>query len=114
MMDSNKPISPDGGAPPALHGVLGIVFCLCGVVVSILTWWFLPEGSYPVILIGIPALPFVWLGWRSFKKAGWVTEGASSDTGQTQAKVGIATWKLLLFGILGIFVLGFIVILFTM
>jgi threonine/homoserine/homoserine lactone efflux protein len=29
-----------------------------------------PDGSYPMILGFIPALPLIWLGWTSVKKAG--------------------------------------------
>jgi threonine/homoserine/homoserine lactone efflux protein len=28
-----------------------------------------PEGSYPMILSFIPALPLIWLGWTLVKKA---------------------------------------------
>ena len=28
-----------------------------------------PDGSYPMILGFIPALPLIWLGWTSVKKA---------------------------------------------
>jgi threonine/homoserine/homoserine lactone efflux protein len=29
-----------------------------------------PDGSYPMILGFIPALPLIWLGWTSVKKVG--------------------------------------------
>jgi hypothetical protein len=35
-----------------------------------LLWDLLPPGRYPVILVGLPALPLVWLGFVSRRTAG--------------------------------------------
>ena len=53
---------------------VGIVI-LCGALpVSMALWNALPAGRYPTILIGLPALPLVWLGLVSLRFAGLPVE----------------------------------------
>lgn len=74
-----------------------------GVVVAFLTWSLLPEGRYPVVLAGLPALPFVWGGWYCLKKGGLV-----SETGE----VAMPAWLLFLLALGVLAVAGMIAVMF--
>jgi hypothetical protein len=53
---------------------VGIVTLSCALPLAIVLWNLLPAGRYPVILVGLPALPLVWLGFVSLRSAGWPIE----------------------------------------
>jgi hypothetical protein len=50
--------------------IIGIVILSGALPVSMLLWNMLPAGRYPVILVGVPALPLIWLGFVSLRTAG--------------------------------------------
>lgn len=52
--------------------LVGALFVTLAVCVAILTWWLLPEGRYPVFIVGIPAAPFVWLAWSFLRKTRFI------------------------------------------
>ena len=59
-----------------------IFFYLCGIAcllaimpIAIAMWKLLQPGDYPTILIGLPALPLLWLSAVFFKRSGLDLEG---------------------------------------
>ena len=50
--------------------ITGVVILSGALPLAILLWNVLPAGRYPVILVGLPALPLVWLGFVSLRTAG--------------------------------------------
>jgi len=50
--------------------MLGLVLLLFALPSAIAGWLILPPGRYPVVLIGLPALPMVWLGSVCLRRAG--------------------------------------------
>lgn len=51
-----------------INFALGALFLGIAIGGAYATWGMLPAGRYPVIVAGIPALPFVWLSWLFLKK----------------------------------------------
>ena len=50
--------------------IIGIAILSGALPLAMLLWNLLPAGRYPVILVGLPALPLVWLGFVSLRTAG--------------------------------------------
>ncbi len=50
--------------------VLGLVLLLFALPSAMAGWLLLPPGRYPVVIVGLPALPMVWLGSVCLRKAG--------------------------------------------
>lgn len=74
-----------------------------GLGAAFLTWSLLPEGRYPLVLAGVPALPFVLGAWYCFKKAGVVSE---------QGEVAMPGWALFLVALGILVVSGVIAVMF--
>ncbi len=50
--------------------VIGIVILSCALLLAMLLWNVFPAGRYPVILVGLPSSPLVWLGFVSLRTSG--------------------------------------------
>jgi hypothetical protein len=58
---------------------LGGVACLFGIMpIAIVTWQSLGPGRYPVLIVGLPALPLVWLSAVCFRRSGLKLEEYAS------------------------------------
>lgn len=73
-----RPLEPTG--PRVLesrsvsHILSGVVLLLASVPAAMFVWGLLPPGHYPVVISGVASLPFLWLGFRSFRKGGLPVE----------------------------------------
>lgn len=50
--------------------ILGIGLLTLALPSAMMMWLILPSGRYPVVLVGLPALPLVWLGLICLRRAG--------------------------------------------
>jgi hypothetical protein len=78
LVPNGQPIEPDSGEA-TINKVAGIAWMVVAVAVVCITYWLLPKGHYPALLIALPALPFVLLAWSRFKKVGWGTHVEEVD-----------------------------------
>lgn len=63
----------------ALLVTLGVVFLAIAPLGAMALWVVLPEGVYPTVLVGLPALPALWIGFVCLSRAGlpvdaWIRE----------------------------------------
>ena len=78
MAIDGKPIEPPSGSGWGTK-LVGILLMAVAILVAVATWWLLPQGHYPFLIVAIPAFPFVWLAWLCFKKVGWGTHAPEID-----------------------------------
>src|SRR5579862_2233088 len=57
----------------ALAG-LGVLFLALALPAAMLGWFALPEGRWPAVVAGLPAIPLVWVGVISLRRAGFPVE----------------------------------------
>jgi hypothetical protein len=59
--------------------ITGFLILSGAVPAAVFLWDFLPPGRYPVVLVGIPALPVLWAGFTCLKLGGMEVDGLISQ-----------------------------------
>ena len=65
-------VPSDGGA--TMWPLAGIASLGLAMVASGVLFFYLPPGRYPYLLVGLPAIPFIYLALWCFKRDGIVRE----------------------------------------